>query len=189
MPRLRVPPPGRLFLVLLTALIAAAGVASAGAETASAAKPCWERVFDDWIDGRIDGVYSASCLQAALRNAPEDVRAYSDFEELVKQARQDALRSRFLQGSGSGGGTSPGTTPGASEPDRMQEEQVEEVEPNVRKDDRKGPIGEALGYGTTDASSIPLPLIVLAALALLLLAAGGAGLVHRKLQARKTRSS
>jgi Alphavirus glycoprotein J len=39
--------------------------------------------------------------------------------------------------------------------------------------------------GPRNADSIPLPLIILAGLALLLIAAGGAGLVAKRLRARK----
>jgi hypothetical protein len=39
--------------------------------------------------------------------------------------------------------------------------------------------------GPRNADSIPLPLIILAGLAFLLVAAGGAGLVSRRLRARK----
>ena len=51
-------------------LLAATGAALALATPAAdAAKPCWERVLDDWVDnGRIDGVYSAGCLEAARKH-------------------------------------------------------------------------------------------------------------------------
>lgn len=183
-------PPARL-LVFLAGLLAAVGLLiSFGTSTASAAKPCWERVVDDWTaNGRIVGVYSNACLQAALNNVPEDVRAYSDFEERVKQARQDTFRARTLQGTSAGTGTTP-TTSGTAQP-RM--DKVKEVEPDVAgvteaDTDAAGPIPKALRVGTTDASSIPLPLVVLAGLALLLMAAGAAGLAQRKLAARKIRS-
>jgi hypothetical protein len=39
--------------------------------------------------------------------------------------------------------------------------------------------------GPRNADSVPLPLIILAGLAMLLIAAGGAGLVSRRLRARK----
>jgi L-aminopeptidase/D-esterase-like protein len=184
-------PPARI-LVFLAGLLAAIGLLiSLGTSTASAAKPCWERVVDDWIDnGNIDATYPPACLQAALKNVPEDVRAYSDFEERVKQARQNAFRDRFLQGTG-GGGT--GTAPSTSGTARPRVDKIQEVEPDVAsaaeaEADSAGPIPKALRTGTTDASSIPLPLIVLAGLALLLMAAGAAGFAQRKLAARKIRS-
>jgi hypothetical protein len=165
------------FAAFLLVLLASFLLFLVSTSTASAAKPCWERVVDDWVDnGRIDGAYSPACLQAALQNVPEDVRAYSDFEERVKQARQDAFRNRLLQGRSSEPPTSAGTSRG-----RGQE--VKEVEPRVREPD--GPIPSALRRGTTDASTIPLPLIILAALAFVLMTAGAAGVMHRKLRARR----
>jgi hypothetical protein len=172
-----------LALIALTGAVAL--MLSLGTPTAMAAKPCWERVVDDWIDnGNIDGAYSASCLQAALTNVPEDVRAYSDFEERVKQARQAVFRSRSLQGSGGG---NSGTTPSTTAPGQSQRERIQEREPQVDAPNQDGPIESVLNSGTSDASSIPLPLIILAVLALLMLTAGAAGLAHRKLAARRTR--
>jgi hypothetical protein len=175
-------PPARI-VVFLGVLFAALGLLiTLGTSTASAAKPCWERVIDDWVDnGRFDGVYSPACLQAALKHVPEDIRAYSDFEDRLKQARQDSVRLRALQSTGSG--TSKTNSSGRNQ------QVVREVEPNVStREPDGGPITSALRYRTNDASSIPLPLIVLTGLALVLLTAGGAGFAHRKLQARKIRS-
>ena len=39
--------------------------------------------------------------------------------------------------------------------------------------------------GSRDADTVPLPLLILAALSLLLIAAGGAGLVTRRVRSRK----
>ena len=61
---------------------------------------------------------------------------------------------------------------------------MKEVEPKTGPRD-EGPIQSVLGYRASDADSIPIPLIVLAGLALLLMAAGGAGFAARKLQARR----
>jgi hypothetical protein len=158
-------------LVVLTAAGVYLGLATPQAQ---AAKPCWERVIDDWVDNdRIDGVYSAKCLQEAVKHLPEDVRAYSNFEDQVRQRRQEASRSPQGDESGSGGPRSGGTS-------------VRPIEPNTGPKD-EGPIQSVLGSGNTDASSIPLPLIILAALALLLMTAGASGLVARKLKARRAR--
>ena len=49
--------------------------------------------MNDWVTNtRIDRRYSLSCLESALNHAPEDVLAYSDFEEQVGLARQRLLR-------------------------------------------------------------------------------------------------
>lgn len=170
--------PGRWLAALPMAFLVVAGVVLAlGTSPAQAAKPCWERVIDDWVDNdRIDGVYSAKCLQEAVKHLPEDVRAYSNFEDQVRQLRQDS--NRLPQGSEGAGGSGGGSGSGSGGP------AVREIEPNTGPRE-EGPIQSVLGSGTTDATSIPLPLIILAALALLLLAAGAAGLVSRKLQARR----
>jgi hypothetical protein len=168
--------PARTFALAAAALLTATGLLVLDASPAQAAKPCWERVIDDWLDnGRIDGVYSARCLEQARDELPEDVRAYSDIEEKLDAELQEAGRS--AQG-GSGGGGSGGSGGGTNPPI------VGEPEPDTGPRD-EGPIQSVLGSGNTDASSIPLPLIILAALALLLMAAGASGLVARKLKARR----
>jgi hypothetical protein len=58
--------------------------------------------------------------------------------------------------------------------------------PQGRDTRGRGPAGQLVAaLGPKDATSIPIPLIVLAGIALLLLAAGGAGLVARRAQARR----
>jgi hypothetical protein len=166
-------------LVLAAALFVALAWFAVVAPSANAAKPCWERVIDDWVDnGTFDGAYPPACLQAALKHVPEDIRAYSDFEERLKQARQEAFRARVLQGR----------TGSDNDPASRARPQIEQAEPDVNPAENDGPIPQVLRKGTNDASSIPLPLIILAVLALVLMSAGAAGFAHRKLRARKLRS-
>jgi len=104
--------------------------------------------MDDWADNAsIDRPFSVACLQQALDRAPEDIRAYSDIEDQIRQALRDTAIRR------------PQTS-GSSE----------------------GPIEQALSVDTTDARSIPIPLLVLAACASALIIAGGAGIAVRKLR-------
>lgn len=178
--------PARALAIFAVALVTATAVLlTLGAAPAQAAKPCWERVIDDWLDnGRIDGVYSARCIEEARKNLPEDVRAYSDIEEKLDAELQETGRAP-QGGSGGSGGGSAGGSGGSGDPSNGPV--VGEPEPDAGPRD-EGPIQSVLGAGTTDASSIPLPLIILAVLALLLLAAGAAGLIARKLQARRAAS-
>ena len=149
------------------------------ASPAEAAKPCWERVIDDWIeDGRIDGVYSTACLQQAKKHLPEDLRAYSNFEESLDESMQASRRPAGVGGSGSNSGNRNVTPKEAKE--------ITEKAGNGSKQPEDGPIDEVLNAGgPNSADSVPLPLIILSGLALVLLAAGAAGVAHRKLAARK----
>ena len=95
-------------LSLLVALVAGVVLLLALPGQASAATPCWERVINDWLkDGRIDGTYSVKCYQQALKNAPEDLRDYSNVTDVIQAAMQDAVGSP----SGTGTGTRPGRKP------------------------------------------------------------------------------
>jgi hypothetical protein len=186
MSRATVVPPARSLTALAALVLVAIGaVLAVGTTPAQAAKPCWERVIDDWVDnGRIDGVYSASCIAAAREHVPEDIRTYTDIIDKLDAYRQAIVRTpQGTGGSGSGSGSSS-----KSDNKVKPNSKAPEPEPDVGPEKDEGPISSALGYKTDDASSIPLPLIVLAGLALLLMAAGGAGFAHRKLQARRASS-
>jgi hypothetical protein len=65
-------------------------------------------------------------------------------------------------GSGKGTGTNPITSPGRDKP---------------------GGLADKLNPGSP--SSLPVPLLILGGLALILVAAGGAGLVAKRIQARR----
>jgi hypothetical protein len=173
-------PPARSLTVLVALVGLTTVLFAVVSAPAQAAKPCWERVMDDWTDnGLIEGDYSASCIAATRRHVPEDLRSYTDILDKLDSYRQTT--GRTLQ---SAGGTGPQSGTGATPPSRG-----EEPEPSANANGKdEGPISVVLGKGTTDASSIPLPLIVLAGLALALMAAGGVGVAHRKLAARKIRS-
>jgi hypothetical protein len=171
--------------LLVVAIVLVTAVAAFAAAPAQAAKkPCWERVLDDWLDnGRIDGVYSSRCLEDARRHLPEDIRAYSDIEEKIDTKIQE--NSRTTQGRG--GGAAQRTTTSARP--NVTHAEGTEITRNAGKepDEDQGPLDKALNPTQTSADTIPLPLIILAAFALLLLAAGAAGFAQRKLQARKAR--
>jgi hypothetical protein len=166
---------------------------------AQAATPCWKQLLNDWYDGRIDQTYAVHCYRDALKHLPADVQTYSSAHDDILRALQTAIAKEKKQhksvggntlvppekgddggsgGSGSGGGgggsgnggsgggntttTSTATLPGRT--------------------DGGGLAGKV---SSDDPSSVPVPLIVLGALALLLVAAGGAGLLAKRIQARR----
>jgi hypothetical protein len=168
-----------LVLFLAATLVALSALLSVGASSTQAATPCWKRALDDWSDnGRMDDLYSQACIQAAIDHLPEDLRIYSNAPEIISSARQRSVRDRSIQGT-SGQPRAPKAPAG----------EVTPVEPDTETGPKdEGPIEEVLNAGPTDASSIPLPLMLLAGLALALMAAGGVGFAHRKLAARRITS-
>jgi hypothetical protein len=159
----------------LALLALVAGLAAAAAMPSSAAasgKPCWERVIDDWLDnGTIDGHYKAACYQQALKHVPEDLRDYSNITDAISAALSGTLRGNGT-GTTDGGGNSGDPTTG---PDRKQ--QAVPAQSLYTKGINH--------LGTTKASSIPIPLLVLAALGTLLLVSAGGLAAHKRLKARR----
>jgi hypothetical protein len=180
--------------IAIVIALAGVGVLTLGVGSATAATACAKRVIADWYkDGRVDGTYPLHCYEEAIDALPEDVVQYSSAKDDIQRALQDALRSGAPAGEPeqpeeveepaeeeprTGGGAAPTKPP--DDPDTP-------VTSPSAGDDKQPGEAEALPSETTssDASSVPLPLIVLGGLALLLLAAGGAGYLNRRLQARR----
>jgi hypothetical protein len=155
--------PVRIFgLALLLALALMIGAKPAAAKT-----PCWKQVVQDWHeDGRVGGSYQRHCYSDALKSVSNDVRDYSSFEEDVRSALQRVSRARSLSGT-----TGPTRRLGNAN------------EANPRPEYFKKAFDS---LGPREADSMPVPLMILAGLALLLITAGAAGLISRRLRARRT---
>jgi hypothetical protein len=164
--------------LLLPAVLAAVLAFGGGTAVAASAKgkhkqPCWKTLINDWYDGRIDGVYPIHCYREALQHLPTDVDTYSSARDDIKQALQKRITQSHQKGGGSG--TGGGTNGGGSGPTK-----------NGPKGGgtSQGPFKDALGRpGKADA--VPLPLIVLGAVAVLLMAAGGIGFLTRRNRMRR----
>jgi len=188
-------PPRNIVRNLLLAAIVAAAVlvaASVGAGSAAAKStpPCWKTLINDWYDGRIDRTYPIQCYRDALKHLPTDVDTYSSARDDIKQA----LQKRITQGRKAGGGTTTGgggssaSGPGGSSASGPG--------------GSSGP-GNASGSGGSasnpsspiknafdatkgkNADSVPVPLIVLGAVALLLMGLGAAGFLARRTRTRR----
>jgi hypothetical protein len=179
---------GQIRWWIAAVLVALGGVALVAPAPASAAVPCWKRLINDWYDGRIDQAYPVACYREAIKKLPEDVKAYSSAREDIRRALLAAFRENGGLPPGSGLVQPPGAPRnlpdgvGGNFPDR----EATGNDGVTSRKSRGGPLGavfDLLAPGNAD--SVPLPLIVLAALAMLLLAAAGAGLVTRRLQARR----
>ena len=161
----------------VTAIVAAALVGTAARPApAQAATPCWKLLLNDWYDGRIDQTYSVHCYKDALKHLPADVQTYSSAHDDILRALQTAIAKQQKSnkpvsettpvppsGAGSSGSGTTTTTGGGNQ----------------------GNDGLAGTVSADDPSSIPTPLLILGGLALLLVAAGAAGLIAKRIQARR----
>jgi hypothetical protein len=132
---------------------------------ASAQTPCWKQIIDDWVDdGTIQGAYPLHCYGEAIKHVPNDLQQYTGIIDDITAARQRASRVR----------TTAGHIPTTKQ----------EANPN---DPDAGVYNSAIdSLGPTNSDSIPLPLLILAGLAFVMVVAGAAGLATRHLRARKT---
>jgi len=169
----------------LLALVAAALLATAPAASAKA-KTCGEKVVDDWYgDGRVDEVFPTHCYLDAIRSLPVDVKDYSNAEEDIRRAL--AYARQHKPDPGPTGGPAPTDTGGSvAEPPTTTTNPVDDpTVPSVTTDDPGSDTLATPGVDTSGPSSVPIPLLILGGLALLLLAAGGAGYLSRRSQARR----
>jgi hypothetical protein len=162
-----------LLLVLFAGLVLALGVAS----PAAAAKPCYQQLIDDWFDGRIDKTYPPECYTQALKHLPRDVDIYSSAPDDIRRAQLAALQKRDNIDP-------PSSQPG--NPVRQTESNDPTRRTAKKEEQQKGLVLKALEFfGPSDAASIPLPLLILAGVAFLLLAAAGGSFVNRRFQERR----
>jgi hypothetical protein len=156
------------FLILTT--LAATLALTVSAAPASAKTPCWKVVISDWyVDGRVDGTYPIPCYQQAIQNLPDDVRSYADAASEIRRAMLDRLRHKDQP---TPKGSKRNVTP--------------IVFSNHGGEPPKGLVSRLIDkVGPSNADSVPLPLLVLAGIAFLLLAAAAASFVARRIQARR----
>jgi hypothetical protein len=129
------------------------------------ATPCGDKVLADWFDnGRIDRLYDPHCYEDAIDAIPDDLRDYANAEEVISRALQGALRGELVPG-----GIDP--TPDDAGPGTG--------DPNDPKDPDGDPTATP-DVDTSGPSSLPIPLLVLGAMSLALLGAGGLGYLSRR---------
>ncbi|HVH51389.1 MAG TPA: hypothetical protein VM690_04540 [Gaiellaceae bacterium] len=166
-------------LAAATALLAA-GIQRASASPAAIAmstNTCWQDVVNDWLhhNGQIKGTYAIPCYTQAIQhlNAYADVKGYSNVIDDIHRALLAAIHQDRSGGPPTGNSGPPSsnnngpTTPGTAKQDRGWVQSLA---------DRLGP---------GNARSIPLPLLVLGALALLLLLAAFGTWLAKRIQTRR----
>lgn len=174
------------------ASLALALVALLAVGPASAAESCGKKVIDDWYaDGRVDGTYEPHCYDDAIEILPRDIKEYSSAPGDIQRALQNRLNRKPApparkdptpeipvssdDNDGDGVPNPKDKTPGK----RPKRTPVPEPEQQPPTRVATPPVA------TASSDSVPVPLLVLGGLALLLVAAGSAGYLTRRLQARR----
>jgi hypothetical protein len=182
--------PLRHTTILVAAILAAAAAAfaapSAQASPAAlqqATSHCWLDVINDWLDNnQVDNVYAVPCYTQAIQqlSARPDIAGYSSAIDDIHRALLAVIRQDRNNGGPSGGGSQG--------PDSSSSQN-----PGGGGGGNGGGGGTVSGGhhsflglgGPSSATSVPLPLIILGALAVLLALAALATWFARRFQARR----
>jgi hypothetical protein len=165
--------------LLLAALLGASvflGLGVGNARAAHGTTPCWQLVLNDEYDGHIDGTYPVHCYKEAIRHLPEDSVIYGAARDDLIRAMSQAIASLKAKGVR----VTDNTMLPAEDGSRG-------LQGHKRKKGFLAAIADKIGPG--NASSIPLPLLILAGLGLLLVAAAGASFAARWIAARRAHPS
>jgi hypothetical protein len=185
-----VPSPLKLAVRLLVVAAALAAAAVTHPAPAAAASPCWKVLLNDWYDGRIDHTYPVHCYQDALKHLPADVQTYSSAHDDIQRALQSAeAKIKASGGTVSANSSVAPPTETAGNGGDQGNTGTTTTTASPGKTTPGGLSGAAQDLNPSSASSVPLPLIILGALALLLVAAGAAGLIAKRVQANKQKPS
>ena len=160
--------PTRL-IPLLIALAAGVFVAALLAGQASAGTPCWKQVLNDWSNSRPIGHYRIHCYRDAIRNLPEDLRDYSSAADDIQAAMQAEIAKRTERSTQGLGSPNGGGSDANAEPPRSAYRKAID------------------NLGTSNADSLPIPLLVLASLGGFLLTLAAAMTAAKRIRAVRAR--
>ena len=166
--------------MLRAALIALAAILAIAVSPAAAAKPCWQRLIDDYSDGRIDRTYPVACYSEALAHLPEDVRIYSSAEDDINRALvTSAARKQTPARAAAEARTAAKAAPRrVGTPHRRPATRVQPRRPDLDR----GALRTASARKVEATSShVPLPVLVSAIGGAVLVAAGSASALRRRL--------
>lgn len=198
---------GLMLAGLATSALLALGASRAAASPVAmqkATSTCWKDVVNDWLRNQpnVVGTYAIPCYTQAIQhlNKYPDIQQYSNAPDDIHRALLAAMRDNH-NGPGSTGGSSSGqssapassggSSSGGSSSGSSGGKTPSSTSSNVKGTGDVAPVSKSLvtklfdSVGPGNAESIPLPLLVLAGLALLLLLAAVATWLAKRIQARR----
>ena len=173
------------FVVLLAvAGLIAATPASASSAASAKAKGCAGQVVSDWFnhaDHKVHGHYPLHCYQDALNSLDSSVEDYTNAKQAISAAlTAEAVRCKTNCGPpSSGNGPESSVVQPGEKPIARHNTYDFGGRPVIEPPQVTPPVN------TSSPSSVPLPLIILAALAGILLLAGAGSYIARRLKANR----
>jgi hypothetical protein len=157
--------------MLLVGVLVVVSAVPASALAGSSPVPCWKQLLNEWYGGAITTIYQHDCYTEAIDHLPVDISEYSSAKQDIQAAELAATQHRSAPPEktkvpptlGGSPGSSSSTTPGQ----------------NSHKK-KHGIAGVFADLTPGNSQSFPLPLLVLGALAIVLVVAGGAGMVWQR---------
>jgi len=177
---------------VFAAVVVGVFLAMASTVAATPLDDCAQRVIRDWYSGgRVDGVYPLPCYRAALRALPADILQYSDADRDItsalayaRQKRHDAARAAAAPETKES--TMAAARPRSTDAARPATKAKTRREPASAAPSRAPrPIDPPVKLASAPAptgvdSSVPYPIVGLAALSTALLLSGAAGWIARR---------
>jgi hypothetical protein len=140
--------------------------------------PCWKRLMNDWYGGTIKHIYPPACYKAAIKNMPTDLKIYSSAKEDIQRALQARIEGKPIPPES---GTPPSTTTTGVAGSGTTTTTSAAGPGTTTTPPKKTGISLFLAKLTPgDSQAFPLPLLILGALAILLVAAGGVGMLWQR---------
>ncbi len=149
----------RTLLLFAAFLLIVAPSASAAKHPARVA--CWKLLLNEWYGGAITTIYPLHCYTQAIDHLPADISEYSSAKQDIQAAELAAAHHK------------------SAPPERTKPPTTGTGDANPPKK-KGGFIGLLHDITPGNPQSFPLPLLVLGALAILLVIAGGVGMVWQR---------
>jgi Alphavirus glycoprotein J len=157
-------------------------VVSGRAMAAAKATPCATKVIADWYDdGRVGKIYPLECYRQAIASLQPDVLDYSNAKEEIGRALAFAKQGQPDPG---GNDPTPPTVPvgtDTTDTNTSTDKPKTDTSGVDTSADTETTRTDTQTTDTSGPSSVPIPLVVLGGLAVLLLAAGSAGYLRRRM--------
>jgi hypothetical protein len=159
-----------LATLALACALALAAPATVAAQPTAPTPSCADAVIADWSDGGIEATYPARCYRDALQSLPEDMRAYTSAPDDIERA----LRATLARGARPGAGENSRSLSGRGSTRALQ-----------GRTPRPNPASRAVPAAGPSATSLPVPVVFVAALVAIVAAGGLAGVLARRARLRR----